>query len=111
MRISTLALIAALLLSTPAPALAQDYVINVNGIVCEFCAFGVTKKVAKLPFIDNTRYDKGVLVEVENQMVTIAVKEDATLDKNALFAAIESGGYNPVTIWKLMPDGEWIAPP
>ena len=55
MRISTLALIAALLLSTPAPALAQDYVINVNGIVCEFCAFGVTKKVAKLPFIDNMK--------------------------------------------------------
>jgi hypothetical protein len=111
MRIIKFTLLAALFASTTSSALAQDYVIKVNGIVCEFCAFGVTKKVAKLPFIDNSRYDNGVLVEVENQMVTIAVKQDASLDKIALFAAIESGGYNPVTIWKLTPDGKRIAQP
>ncbi len=90
------------------PALADDYVVNVNGIVCEFCSIGVTKKVSKLPFIDRSRYNKGVKVEIENQMVTIAVKDDADVDKNALFAAIESGGYNPVDIWKLSLDGERI---
>ena len=90
------------------PAFADDYVINVNGIVCEFCSIGVTKKVSKLPFIDRSRYNKGVKVEIESQMVTIAVKENAGVDKNALFAAIESGGYNPVDIWKLSPDGERI---
>ena len=88
------------------PALAEDYVIQVNGIVCEFCSLGVSKKVSRLPFIDPTKYDKGVSVEIENQMVTIAVKPDATLDKEALFAAIESGGYNPVEIFELTADGE-----
>ena len=90
------------------PALADDYVVNVNGIVCEFCSIGVTKKVSKLPFIDRSKYDKGVKVEIESQMVTIAVKDDATLDEDALFAAIESGGYNPVELWKLTPEGERI---
>lgn len=90
------------------PAFAQDYVIKVNGIVCEFCSLGVTKKISKLPFIDRDRYDKGVKVEIEDQMVTIAVKEEAELDKKALFGAIESGGYNPVDIWLLTPEGERV---
>lgn len=90
-------------------ALAQDYVINVNGIVCEFCSLGVAKKVSKLAFIDRSKYDKGVKVEVESQMVTIAVKADAQLDQHALFEAIESGGYNPVEIFELTATGDRVA--
>lgn len=89
-------------------SIADDYVVNVNGLVCEFCAIGVTKKVSKLAFIDNSKYTKGVKVEIEDQMVTIAVKEDSELDKEALFSAIEAGGYNPVGIWKLTPEGEKV---
>ncbi len=88
------------------PVMAQDYVIQVNGIVCEFCSLGVAKKVSKLPFIDRSKFDNGVEVDIENQMVTIAVKPDAELDKEALFEAIESGGYNPVEIYVLNEDGE-----
>jgi copper chaperone CopZ len=90
-------------------AFAQDYVIHVNGMVCEFCSLGVTKKVSKLPFIDKEKYNKGVKVEIENQRVTIAVKESAELDRDALFEAIESGGYNPVEIFKLASNGELTA--
>jgi hypothetical protein len=105
-KLITLALVIAL---TPTVVLAQDYVINVNGIVCEFCSLGVTKKVAKLPFIDRSKYNKGVHVEIENQMVTIAVKDGIELDKDALFAAIESGGYSPVEIFELTAEGERVA--
>lgn len=91
------------------PAVAQDYVITVNGMVCEFCALGVTKKIAKLPFIDKSKYTDGVDVEIENQKVTIAVQDGAELDKDALFAAIESGGYNPIEIFEISADGEHIA--
>ncbi len=90
-------------------ALAEDYVIEVNGIVCEFCSLGVTKKIAKLPFIDRSKYTDGVDVEIEHQRVTIAVKDGATLDRDALFKAIESGGYNPVEIFTLSAAGERIA--
>ena len=101
-RLRALALSIALL--SP-PVLAQDYVVNVNGMVCEFCSLGVTKKVAKLPFIDRSKYEKGVSVDIKNQMVTIAVKPDAALDKDALFTAIESGGYKPVEIFVLSAEG------
>ena len=90
--------LAALLMSVSSLALAEDYVIHVNGIVCEFCSIGVTKKVSRLPFIDKSQYNKGVKVDVEHQRVTIAVLDGASLDQEALFKAIRSGGYEPVEI-------------
>ncbi len=90
-------------------ATANEYVIDVNGIVCQFCALGVTKKVAKLPFIDPTKYNKGVKVDVERQIVTIALRDGATLDKVMLFDAIEAGGYHPIDVFKLTPEGRSLA--
>lgn len=98
-------LLALLLAFVASPTLAQDYLIQVNGIVCDFCAIGVTKKISKLKFIDRSKYTKGVDVDVQAQLVTIAVKTDATLDQAALYAAIEAGGYNPVEVWRLAEDG------
>lgn len=98
-----------LLLLSATPALAQDYVINVHGIVCGFCSIGVAKKISKLAFIDHAKYEKGVKVEIENQMVTIAVKDGEVLDKEALFEAIESGGYSPVELFQLSESGERTA--
>ena len=97
----------ALLISMP--VIAGDYVVNVNGLVGEFCAVGVTKKVSKLSFIDRSKYTKGVKVEIKEQKVTIAVKGDVEIDKAELFAAIESGGYKPVDLWEIKPSGERIA--
>ncbi len=85
---------------------ASDYVVRVHGIVCSFCAQGVTKKVSKLPFIDQSKYTKGVKVEIESQKVTIAVKPGFDLDSEVLFEAIRSGGYDPVDVWTLTASGE-----
>ncbi len=97
------ALVAVLLF---APVFASDYVVHVHGIVCSFCAQGVTKKVSKLPFIDQSKYTKGVKVEIESQKVTIAVKPGHDLDIQSLFEAIESGGYDPVDVWTVTASGE-----
>lgn len=88
------------------PVYAGDYVVQVNGIVCSFCAQGVTKKLSKLPFIDSSKYTKGVKVEIESQKVTVAVREDVKIDVPSLYEAIRSGGYDPVDIWKVLPSGE-----
>lgn len=106
---STKLMFAALMLLS-APVFASDYVVHVHGIVCSFCAQGVTKKVSKLPFIDQSKYTKGVKVEIENQKVTIAVKPDHDLDIQALFKAIKSGGYEPVDVWTVTPSGELDEP-
>lgn len=74
------------------------YVVNVHGIVCELCAYGVAKNIRKLPFINAQHFDKGVSVDVKNQRVFITVREDMGLDKAALFKAIEDGGYKPIDV-------------
>lgn len=88
------------------PAIAQNYIVNVHGMVCELCSLGVAKNIRKLSFVDTAKYDDGVQVDVENQTVFVAVSDDASLDKQALFAAIEEGGYSPVGIWRLTDSGE-----
>lgn len=95
---------ALILLATP--VFADDYVVHVHGIVCSFCSQGVTKKISKLPFIDKTKYTKGVRVEIESQKVTIAVKPGSDLDVDVLFKAIRSGGYDPVDVWTVSSGGE-----
>jgi hypothetical protein len=95
-------------LALAAPTFAQQYVVDVHGIVCEFCSYGVAKKVRKLDFIDPSQFDKGVKVDIEKQMVYIAVSDNAALDKSALFKAIESGGYKPVTLWRIAESGEKV---
>ena len=85
---------------------AQKFVVNVHGIVCEFCSYGVAKKIRKLSFVDKSIYDKGVKVNIENQMVFVAVKKGASLDQAKLYKAIESGGYKPVKIWSINAAGE-----
>ncbi len=106
LRNKVLALVVAL---ASTPVLAQDYVVTVHGIVCSFCAQGVVKKVSKLPFVDRTMYTNGVKVEIEDQKVTVAVRDDSAIDTVSLFAAIESGGYSPVDVWTVSATGELTA--
>ena len=94
----------AALLSTP--AFAIDYVVHVHGMVCSFCAQGVTRNVARLSFVDQTQYTKGVKVEIEIQKVTIAVNPDDDLDFDALFEAIRSAGYDPIDVWTVTDSDE-----
>jgi len=88
------------------PIVAADYVVHVHGIVCSFCAKGVTKKISKLPFIDQSKFKKGVKVEIEEQKVTVAVLPGQVLDVDSLFKAIEAGGYEPRDVWVIEQDGE-----
>ena len=88
------------------PAYATDYLVHVHGIVCSFCAQGVTRNISKLSFVDKSKYTKGVKVEIEDQKVTIAVQPEHDIDVHALFEDIKSGGYEPVDIWTVTPSGE-----
>jgi hypothetical protein len=46
------------------PAIAQNYIVNVHGMVCELCSLGVAKNIRKLSFVDAAKYDDGVQVDV-----------------------------------------------
>jgi copper chaperone CopZ len=82
--------------ATDMAVLPGEAVIIVHGMVCSFCAQGVTRNLSKLPFIDRSKYIKGVKVEIEKQKVTIVVKPENTLDLSQVFKSILKGGYEPV---------------
>ena len=86
--------------------LPGEAVIIVHGIVCSFCSQGVTRNLSKLPFIDRSKYTKGVKVEIEDQKVTIAIKSDDTLDLTQVFKSILKGGYEPVEAYVSDADGK-----
>ena len=45
---------------------------KVKGLVCSFCAHGLTKGIGKLSFID----EKSIYVDIENQIVKVALNEN-----------------------------------
>ena len=76
--------------------LPGEAVIIVHGIVCSFCSQGVRRNLSKLPFINKSRYKKGVKVEIESQIVTIAIKPESGFDLQKVFKSILKGGYEPI---------------
>jgi len=48
-------------------------VVQVNGIVCSFCAYGVQKSLSKLDCLDEAEFGDGVLIDIETHRVTLAI--------------------------------------
>jgi len=73
-------------------------VIQVNGIVCSFCAYGTEKNLSKLSFLDDSQFgDNGVLIDIQSQRVTLALQPDQKIDLAQVYNAIKKGGYDPVS--------------
>ncbi len=85
--------------------LPGEAVIIVHGIVCSFCSQGVTRNLSRLPFIDKSKYTKGVKVEIEDQKVIIAIKSGSNLDLAQVFKSILKGGYEPIEAYVSDRDG------
>jgi copper chaperone CopZ len=75
-----------------------------QGLCCPSCAIGVRKKVSGLPFVDQGRLEKGILLDAKTQLVTIALRPGSKVDTKALSQAIVDAGYEPVHLYRL--DGD-----
>jgi len=83
---------------TDSEPIAPDRVrIDVNGLVCSFCAHGIERSLSKLEALDTTQFGgDGVLVEIDDHRVTLAVKPGARLPLEEVRRRIEKAGYEPV---------------
>ena len=73
-------------------ALARSIEIEVNGLVCAFCAQGIEKTLKKLPATDE------VCVSLERRTVAVALKPDQDIADVTLKEAITNAGYSVVGI-------------
>lgn len=72
-----------------------------KGLVCESCGIGIRKKIQKLKFVNTKLPKKGIIMHVKSQLVSISLKEGATVDIEALKEAIKGAGYEPVSLYEL----------
>ncbi|MGB0548871.1 MAG: heavy-metal-associated domain-containing protein [Limisphaerales bacterium] len=77
----------------------------VKGLVCRSCAIGIRVKVGKLPFVDSTRYKRGIDMDTKTQLLTIALLPGAKANAGELDKAITNAGYEPVE-WYSIEDGK-----
>ena len=73
----------------------------VKGLVCPSCALGIRIKISKLPFVDLTRYKRGVDMDAKNQLVTVALLPGEKADAGSLAKAVSDAGYDPVETYSM----------
>jgi mercuric ion binding protein len=85
-------LIAALLLAVSPLAAAKTIEMDVNGLVCGFCAQGIEKTLKTLPATE------GVFVSLEHRLVAVKLKDGSDIDDASLRKALRDSGYTVVGI-------------
>lgn len=86
------ALLAGLLLAAASSVSAATIEMDVNGLVCAFCARGIEKTLRGFPETAD------VFVSLENRIVAIELVEGADLDETTLRRAITEAGYAVVAV-------------
>jgi copper chaperone CopZ len=84
-----------LLIASPALAGASQITATVNGMVCGFCAQGITKKFNAEPAV------KSVDVSLEKKSVKIDLKEGKDLDDKTIEKILKDSGYNVEKITRI----------
>jgi mercuric ion binding protein len=72
--------------------MADTMTVDVNGMVCAFCAQGIERKVRALP------ETKDVYVSLEKKVVVIELKDKQTLSDDTIKALIKEAGYDVTNI-------------
>lgn len=68
--------------------LSGDVHVNVNGLVCDFCAQALNKTFGKYEEV------KAINVNLETKIVTVNFNDDKTLDDATITKIITDAGYN-----------------
>ena len=85
----------------------NEVAVFAKGLVCSSCGIGVRQHLKRIENVDRSRYEKGVELNAQIQVVIIAVKEGTQLDEAKISQAIYDAGYDPVHIFKW--DGTKVA--
>ena len=83
---------AALAVLVASSATAATIEMNVNGLVCAFCAQGIEKKLRKLPATAD------VVVSLEQRLVAVSLKDGQDIRDEELRKALTNAGYTVISI-------------
>jgi len=86
------AMLFAALVAVSSMASAKTIEMDVNGLVCAFCAQGIEKTLKGFP------ETAGVFVSLEHRIVAVQLKDGVDINDAALTKAITDAGYKLVAI-------------
>ena len=72
----------------------NEAVVEVLGMVCSMCAFGIGEGFAKTDFIDKSKFNDGVMVDIDAQYVQLALKKSSNVNPENIVKVIEEAGYD-----------------
>jgi mercuric ion binding protein len=72
---------------TVAQAEPTVYTIQVDGLGCPFCTYGIEKQLSAINGVDS------VVVDIGNGLVNVTMQKDTLLDKKQAQQAVTDAGY------------------
>ena len=79
--------------------LKDEVVLEVNGLVCSFCAMGLQGGLSSLKYVNSKKYNNGVFVNVEYQYAVIAEMIDHDIDIDEAITMITKSGYEVLSVY------------
>ncbi|MBI3994805.1 MAG: heavy-metal-associated domain-containing protein [Nitrospirae bacterium] len=106
MKISSILILASFLwIAAALPAAADPHpestvIVQVDGLSCPFCAFGLEKKLSKLPGAQS------VAIKVDQGVAELTFAPGSRIDEDRIREAVRAGGFTPREIRILKPEAE-----
>ena len=84
-----------------APVVVEENqtVIQVNGMVCSFCAYGAKKSLSALDCLDSADFGNGVFVDIDTHRITLALRPGEKIPFHEIYQRIKEAGYDPLTFY------------
>ena len=72
----------------------NEAVVEVLGMVCSMCAFGIGEGFSQTNFIDKSKFSDGVSVDIDAQYVQIGLLDSENVKPEKIVQVIEDAGYD-----------------
>jgi hypothetical protein len=84
---------------SPVVVAENQAVVQVNGVVCSFCAYGAEKALSKLDCLDPSEFGNGVLIDIDTHRITLAMRPGQKVPVRDIYRRIVKAGYDPITVY------------
>ena len=72
----------------------NEAVVEVLGMVCSMCAFRSGEGFSKTDFVDKTKFNDGVSVDIDAQFVQVGLLKSSDANAEKIVQVIEEAGYD-----------------
>ena len=72
----------------------NEAVVEVLGMVCSMCAFWIGEGFSKTDFVDKTKFNDGVSVDIDAQFVQVGLLKSSDANAEKIVQVIEEAGYD-----------------